>query len=189
MKPTNYIKVGMVTAIACFGTMSTSHAAIAVAWSGGNGSPLSVTFSAPVEFQVTGTPLYEATFLLVGVGDLTSNTIILATGMTYSINGTDFNITGARSGYDSIYDTTANDLIIWGGGPLPTIGDTMILNPGTLTLTGDYAGTPPADGDINMFITNGLGGNISPAGVSVVPELSSALLGGMGLLSLLRRRR
>ena len=185
----NYIKVGMVTAIACFGTMSTSHAAIAVAWSGGNGSPLTVTFSAPVEFQVTGTPYAEmASFLLVGVGDLTSNTVILAAGMTYSINGTDFNITGARSGYVG-YDTTANDLIIWGGGPLPAIGDTMILNPGTLTLTGDYAGAPPADGDINMFITNGWGADISPAGVSVVPELSSALLGGMGLLSLLRRRR
>jgi hypothetical protein len=190
MKPLIHsIQAATIAVIVSFGAVASSDAGVAVTWSGGNGTPLSVTFSSPVQFVITGdTYSYPTEFVMDGVGDLTNSTPTTVHGLTCSINGgPNINITRSRSGWVTM-DVTANDYYFYGT-EAPVLGDTVVLNPGTLTWSSNYTGAPPVNGSVNMFIADYFGRNVTVAGGTAVPELSSMLLGGCGLLSLLRRRR
>ncbi len=178
--------VGGVCSVLFFASMTVGQAAVALTWSGGNGSPLSLTLSSPVAFTATGSSPFIA-FIMPGAGDsFTSFTAV--TGLTYSVNGgSDQAIDSIHSGY-SVGNVVPNDTYIFNGtGAGVIIGDVVTLSAGTLTTTDSFAGAPPSNTSVEMFITDELGVNIG--GGTAVPETSTALLGGLSLLGLLRRRR
>ena len=185
----NRINAGIIAAIATFGAISSSHAAIAVTWAGGNGTPLSVTFYDPVEFKITA-DLTNGTgmFVMQGLGLFTSYQNV--SGLTYSINGgADLSVLTANSGWTGV-DVTMFDTYFFGAATFantPVKGDILILHPGTLIWSQNYAGPAPANGNISMIYTDGVGGQVGVG--TAVPEVSSSLLCGLGMLGLLRRRR
>jgi len=182
----NYLKVGILAGILSFGTISASHAAVSVIWSGGNGSPLSCTFIQPVDFTLSGSISGSYfNFVMQGVGNETSGSVSGVTGsLTYSVDGgSNQSLASIRSGF-SLNDMGPNDLFFWGYAPVST-GDTVVLNAGTLITTNSIAAAPPTNGPVNMILTDGTGSLVG----TQVPEVSTTLLCGLGALGLLRRRR
>ena len=75
------------------------------------------------------------------------------------------------------------------------MGNTVVLQAGTLTTISNFAGAPPAGGSFPTFIADNKGNKLDPVnGVAGVPEPSTwALLGlgvaGLGVVTLRRSRR
>ncbi len=178
---------GGVCSVLFFASMTVSQAAIALTWSGGNGSPLSVTLNDPVTF-VVGTAATQEGFDMVGVGNLGLG-YSSATGLAYSVNGGSnlFIINTISSSGTSGGDVSANDTYFFGDFANLVPGDVVTLNAGTLTTALPFAAAPPSNSSVEMFVFDTVGINIG--GGTAVPEASTALLGGLGLLGLLRRRR
>jgi hypothetical protein len=163
-------------------------------FSGGNGSPLSLTLNQPVVYTITtgfsvgpffifqnvGNPFHGA-----GDGGLHGN-------ISFTING------GASQEIDimnsgvNVGVVTANDLYIFGSEPGANVGDVIFLSAGTLATFGNVAAPPPSNGSYTTFITDGSGNLVSTNGVAVPEPQSAALLvtaGGLGFLFLMRRPR
>ena len=176
-----------------FGAAATSQATVAMSWSGGSGAPLSVTFAYPIVFNVvTAAGVDEGPAVdMVGIGNLFGDIFPSATGVSITINGgSSLSITNWNSGHLGI-DAALTDVYFFGIGAIPgvAVGDVVTVSAGTLTGLDPYAGAAPTTTSTEMYLVNYLGQNISSPGTSVVPEPSAALLGGLGLLGLLRRRR
>jgi len=178
--------------MAFFGTLASGQAAVAVTWSGGNGAPLTLTFSQPIVFNVDVAPGLTAQsplFVVAGAGDLFGGTFPDASGLTYSINGgSDQPISKWNSGLSG-GAVVATDTYFFGVLPGVSIGDVVTLNAGTLTGLLTFAAAPPSQTSADMFLVDSEGTNLSTAGGTVVPESSAAVLGSLSLLGLLRRRR
>jgi len=182
----NYIKAGILAAIVSFITISSTHAAVSVIWSGGNGTPLSCTFSQPALFTISANPVEPGmAFVMPGVGNLLNNRASSVTGnLTFTIDGgVSLPITNIASGFSG-GAVTSNDTL-FGTYATYALGDTIVLNPGTLTTSGNVTAAPPVNGPVDMYIADSNGNNVS----APVPEVSSTLLCGLGALGLLRRRR
>ncbi|MEI7954832.1 MAG: hypothetical protein WCJ66_06665 [Verrucomicrobiota bacterium] len=177
---------GGVCCVLFFACMTASQAAVALTWSGGNGAQLSLTLSDPVVFVVETAATQEA-FDLVGAGNLGLG-FSSATGLSYSVNGgsnrfiNTISSSGASGG--AISD---NDTYFFGDFTSLVLGDVVTLNAGTLTTALSFAGAPPLNSSVEMFLFDSNGTNLG--GGTAVPEASTALLDGLGLLGLLRRRR
>jgi hypothetical protein len=103
-----------------------------------------------------------------------------ASDFAFNGNSIDFLGTGAV-GYYKLFDTSSNNANTWTG---LTVGGTGLITGGLTVsnLTSGFTGNLIMGG-------NSLGGTAGDIYLQVVPEPSAALLGGIGMLFLLRRRR
>jgi hypothetical protein len=126
---------------------------------------------------------------------------LLSTGLTGgggAGSSTTFNLTGLLTNTDYTFYFFNPD---WGNGSTRTglldgsddgVGNTFAVdqNPGTGNNIVQYAYNTGASTTFTMTVTSDTGDTLHKyAFVNVVPEPSTALLGGLGMLALLRRRR
>src|SRR4029077_16184578 len=169
--------------------------AVPVTFSGGSGTPLSLTLTDPVTYLITASvPFGGAPFFIlqnVGSNIFPTSAPLLAGDITFTINGGSPISIGVIT---QIVDLgfpigvlTVNDLLFWAPqGPntvnaIPgvSIGDTIVLSVGTLTTTSDVVAPAPPSGVFNTFITDGNGNLISAP--SSVPDSFSTLWLGLPL--------
>ena len=120
--------------------------------------------------------------------------VLSPNGLSYSLNGGSPAMTSGISFYDNLGasagNITPNDGYLYTAGPALVIGDVFTIKAAIYTIP---AGSPPPEFNLqagqtftgNMFLTNNYGSTLNGA----VPEPSAALLGAIGALGLLRRRR
>ena len=154
-----------------------------LSFSGGNGAPLTVTLNSPVVFTINpGTPDSSAFFTFENVGNIMDMMFGTGSGtLSFSINGGgNVFITNGNSGYSSP-SVTPDDFYVYDNSVFPLVqgNDSITLNAGSWTTTANIAAVAPANGNYEAFITNGSGQRIS-----TVPEPSSIVLLGLGLLTL-----
>lgn len=166
-----------------------AHGQASLTFSGGNGSPFSLTLNQPIEFLIT-TSLPAANgpyFVFQNVGNLGSLGAVSGT-ITFTING------GPSQTINSMQSGIAggaigpNDVFIFGTATSANAGDAVRLLAGTLTTTGNVAAAPPSNGIYNAIVTDNDGTQHSGFGVAVPEPQSGVLLlvGGLSLLFLAR---
>jgi hypothetical protein len=139
-----------------------------------------------------GAPVFD----FQGVGNFFNNSFTPVGGsLFFTIDGgAAKTFTILNSGFTG-GSVAATDAYIYGNGnslPGVAVGDVVVLNAGTLTTTGNFAGALPAGGSFQTFLFDGEGNKLDAVnGVSVpvsVPETSSTLplllVGGAALLGL-----
>ena len=167
---------------------SHAHAQAMLTFGGGNNKPLTLTLNAPVTYKVTTAAANAPFVVFQSVGNVLGS--VPVSGMlTFTINGgaaqmfTYLN-SGASGGGGA---EVPADAFLYGSEPGLAVGDTVVLNAGTLTTTGNFAGAPPASGSFQTFLTDGNDDKLDAVnGVSTAPEpstwaLLSLAVGGLGL--------
>lgn len=166
-------------------------------FSGGNGTPLTITFDTPIVFDVTVAPTREAPFFVIGgLGDLfqTGQRSITSTA-SFDING------GTAYGLDTIgsalsfADLSADDVYLYNSSQVGSystaisLGDRIVLRAGTITTAGNFDGDAPTQGFYDVFMLQNDGAKIS-TGVAIPEPATTALwLGGLGLVGAVIYRR
>lgn len=163
-----------------------------LSFSGGNGSPLSLTLSQPVVYTITTGFSVGPFFIFQNVGDPFHHLGSAVVGnIRFTINGgANYFMDTINSG-ENVGVVTANDLYIFGSEPGANAGDVILLSAGTLTTLANVAAPPPANGSYTTFVTDGSGKLVSTNGIAIPEPRSAALLvaGGLGVLFLVRRPR
>ncbi len=168
--------------------MLPAAAAVSVSFSGGQDLPLSISVNTPATYMVQQASEYVI-FVFDDVGSGANLGLGVSGTITYSVNdgpAMTINLVGGSIGFGAL-DTA--DWYIYSNSPLATPlapGDRVTIHPGTLSTSQNYNGTIPASGSFGTFIA---GGSLEHIGVEIVPEPSAALLGGLGVVGLLARRR
>jgi hypothetical protein len=171
--------------------VSSSAFGIVLSFSGGGGTPLSMTLTSPVSYTITQSAgLGDAPFFVFqGVGNPFGAVITFVSGnITFSVNGGPSRSVFQTASGVPVNDLAANDLYFFGQLPGVSVGNTVILSAGTLTTTSNFAGAAPASGNFQTFIIEGYGAKISTFGTTAggnVPDSGATVaLLGVGLLGL-----
>ena len=189
-------------AVATIGIFSAAPRALAVpiTFSGGSGTPLSLSLAAPISYTINATldPTLGAAagpvFIIQNTGNLSFNNLSFSSSITFSINaGPAQTLSFASSGFSGGV-ITGNDLFFYGSVFGLNVGDVVTLTTGTWTTNNNVAAAAPASGSYTTFITDSFGNLISTNGISgpTVPESLSGLwlaLPVMGMMAMRRRIR
>lgn len=174
-----------------------AHAQANLAFTGGNGTPLTLSLLTPVTYTVTtaGSLNLAPVFVFQSVGNPIGNNITDATGtLAYRINGGAIRTINRINSGVGVGSLSANDTYVFGDLPGVRVGDIVSLLSGTLTTNVNIAAAAPTNGSYTTFLLQGNGGTrLSPDGVAVTaaPEPGSiglVLVGGGGLCAIVRRR-
>ncbi len=168
-------------------------AAVQVSFTGGNGTPLSMTLGSPANYSVTTTAANAPFFVFDGLGDSFVPAGITVSGtITYSINGGAAQTINRLGSGRAANDVTADDAYLFSAAlPGVTAGTTIRLLSGTLTTTANFTGAPPAGGNFPSFIAAQNGNQVSGL-ATAVPEPGTAalvLVAGGGAAWVAFRRR
>lgn len=171
--------------------------AVPVTFSGGGGTPLTLTLSEPVTYQITrAAPTGNAPIFVlqdvaidesgIGLYDLSGN-------VTFSINSgpAQFALPLTSGALLTLVAFGAQNVYLSGSLPGVNVNDTVVISAGTLTTLTPFFAPAPANGDFNTFIADSNGNQISNLGTTNVPDTGSTLmLIGLGLASIgfLRRK-
>ncbi|MEJ7701592.1 MAG: carboxypeptidase-like regulatory domain-containing protein [Pyrinomonadaceae bacterium] len=161
------------------------QAQASLTFSGGNGTPLSITLLRPVTYEISngsclttfGNSNSGPLFLFDEAGNPFGGTLTNFTGsITYSVNGgTAQSITRGNSGTTS-GDRTPNDIFVTGATLQQlNVASRIVLSAGTITTTGNVAAAPPANGNFTTFITNNVSTRCSTNGVSALPPTAASV--------------
>ena len=187
------------------------NAQVALTFSGGGGSPISITFATPINYTIGITPTIAGSnfpyFVFQGVGNLFNNVQFQVTPSAPKFSRVSPNSAGpfstefisAGSASNSL---TSTDLYTgpYGGftglGANMAIGDVFTLSAGTFTTVNNYSGLTTGQvsaltGTYNTILIDLSGHNLG-AGVSAIPEPSTyAAIAGAAMLGLAvwKRRR
>ena len=161
-----------------------AHAQADLTFSGGNGAPLSLELNAPVTYVVTAAPAFGSPqFDLQGVGDVfggNTGGLSLSGTITFTINGgAAQTLSTIRSGFIN-GNVAATDASLFGAEPGVAVGNTVVLDAGTLTTTGNFAGAPPASGSYPTFLVDAYGQRLDVVNGVAAPEPSTWALLGLG---------
>jgi hypothetical protein len=132
-------------------------------FSGGNGTPLSISLQQPVAYTINNSQCALNTsgpiFLFDEAGNPFGSGVFLTGSITFSINGgAPQPIANGNSGVTA-GDVTANDLFIYGQLQSVPNGSTVVLSAGTVTTTGNVVAAPPANGSFITFVVDANTGN------------------------------
>lgn len=166
-------------------------------FTGGNGTPLSITFTTPLSFTITADPEGQNApcFNIAELGDLFNAGWPSATStLQYTING------GAAITPDTINSGWAGggvagtDVYFYSSSGLTSslaINDTIVLSAGTVTSNSDVVALAPTDGNFDVFLSQSYGKIISTGTAIPEPSTVAMWLGGAALLgaALYRRRK
>jgi hypothetical protein len=161
--------------------------AVPVTFSGGGGTPLSFSLSAPVEYTITADPAGNVPlFVFRNVGQLLSGFTITG-NITYSVNSGLAQTLMAAATNTIAGTLTINDLIFYGDFVPLTVGDVVVLSAGTWTTTGNAPGVP-VSGSYDTVLLDGSGVPFSTNGISL-PENFSTLWLALPLVGMFAARR
>ena len=155
-------------------------------FSGGSGTPLTLTLAAPITYTVIqADPNNPIVFLFKGVGNPTNSTFFPVTStITFRVNnGAAQTITNLRSGFSGGV-LAANDLFIFGTYAGINVNDIVTLTAGTVTTNGNVAAAAPAAGSFTTFLTSNSAARLSNDGVAITaaPEPASLALISVGFV-------
>jgi hypothetical protein len=161
--------------------VSAAQAQANLTFSGGNGTPLTITLQQSVSYTINNAQCVSdgPIFIFDETGNPFSIGTQFVTGtISFSINGGAAQaIIRARSGA-TVNNISANDIYIYDAQPGAPSGSTVVLSAGTLRTNNNVAGAPPASGSFTTFITNGTGVRCSTNGVATVTTASSVSISG-----------
>jgi hypothetical protein len=154
-------------------------------FSGGNGTPLSITLLNPVTYDISNGACSDTTstgplFLFDEAGNPFGGTLTNFTGnITYSISGgAAQSITRGNSGTTS-NNRTPNDIFVTGSNLQDVfLGSRVVLSAGTITTTTNVAAAPPANGSFTTFIVSNTSVRCSLNGVSMSPTAATVSISG-----------
>ena len=176
---------------ALFAASPTAHAQANLTFTGGSGTPLTLTLAAPVSYTVTAAGTTAPLLLFQGTGNVFNFSFPSVTGtITYRINnGAMQTISTINSGFAG-NAVAATDTYIFGSFPGVSVNDIVTLASGTLTTTSNVAAARPANGSYTTFLfradTGSDGTRISTNGVAITaaPEPGSLALVGVGFVGM-----
>lgn len=178
------------TTLAVLSSQGAAHAQANLRFSGGSGTPLTITLAAPITYTITTAALGAGNapyFLIQGVGNLIGGGgagVTVTTNITLRINGgAALSLTNVASG-GSGGAVTPSDLITFGSSALPgvNVGDVVTLSAGSMTTTTNVASAAPGTGSFVTFITGVLATRISGNGIAS-PEPGTLALLALGTLA------
>jgi hypothetical protein len=179
-------------AIALAALAPNANAQANLTFTGGSGTPLTITLLNPVTFNMTGTT-NQVIFVLDSVSTVFNGTIGVGGNITFTVNGGPTQMLTSLQGDVNANDVTTDDFALFGGIIPSSAGNTVVLSAGTLTTNQNFASTAPTSGTFTTFIVNNSAQRVSSNGVAVTaPEPGSiglALVGGIGLMGAVVRRR
>jgi len=148
--------------VLCFSKLSATY----ITFSGGNGSPLTITFPSSVTFNVTGNSITSGIYVIRGLG-LSGSSIYGSVSSTVNISKNGGSSLGVPDSISSLYgnsDLQSTDVYFYLFSAVyqsVVSGDTFVLTAGSITTGGNYAAAPPANGDYTMFLSDNYGHKIS----------------------------
>lgn len=161
-------------------------AAVPLTFSGGSGSPLTITLTQPVTYTITTAPAIGVIFDFKSVGNVFGGTLTASGTMSYTVNGgapiaINVGDTGLPTG-----TIAANDLLLFRN-PLPaaSLGDVIVLS-GSVTTAINIPAAAPANGSYSAVLVDPNGAQV---GVGVPEPTALAVLAAGGVALLARRRR
>lgn len=163
-------------------SIATAQAQAHLTFSGGNGTPLSITLQQSVTYTINSSLCSSgngSVFVFDEAGTFSSSDRPPVTGtITFSINGgaaQTFNQIGSDVNLGNV---TTNDIYLLGTFQSVSNGSTVTLSAGTLTTTNNVAVAPFANGSFTTFIVGSLATRCSANGVAVTPTAASVSIAG-----------
>lgn len=192
----------LIRAFLCFAVTAafaaSANGQVYLSFSGGSGSPISMTLAAPIHYTINVAPETSAPlFLFQDVGSMFywpgGGEVLLTGNLRYSVNGVgDYPMTNISSG---VVGGAVGFLDAFlGGGPVEGTsvapGDVITLSSGTITTNHSFAAAVPESRFYQTYLVDGFANRVSDY---TIPEPSTyALFVGLTCISfagLARRRR
>ncbi len=189
----HHLVLALLTGLAAWGVSTSAYGQANLSFSGGSGTPLTITLNQTVTFTIT-TAAANTGVVFQGVGDIFAGGMYRASGsIPYQVDsGFALSLAGFESGFTA-GSITAMDVFAYADNwPAVKVGDVVTLKAGTVTTNSNYTAPAPISGSYDAFIYEEYsGGRVSLNGVSVVPEPSAWAMCSLGasLLALTLRRR
>lgn len=146
-------------------------------FSGGNGTPLSITLQRAITYTINNTQCAASgpIFVFDEAGNPFGSGALITGSITYSFNGGAAQpITNTNSGVIAA-DVTPNDIFVYGSLAGVSSGSTVVLSAGTVTTTANVGAAPPANGSFATFLTNGNGVRCSANGVAAASPTAATV--------------
>lgn len=186
--------------ITAFAITSSLSALTLFSFSGGDGTPLTITIPQDIAFTATSPGVKNPIFRIKGTGvpgddrNVSPNLSGTAAFTIESLTGTISELTTMRNNYDptSIFYPFMGDISFFSySTPPPNNGDSVVLHAGTIITENNFAPEAPADGAYDIYLVDNFSQPISPAGVAIPEPSTFALLAGVAIFgaALLRHRR
>lgn len=176
----------------------TAHAQANLTFTGGSGTPLTVTLATPITYTVTQALNDRLIFAFDAVGGGNFGFSSVTGTLSYRINNGAINTIGFLGNGSTLGDITADYLLLYNESTstILSVNDTVTLTSGTIATNGNIAAARPANVTFTTFLVRSSGGGrVSTNGVATINavpepgEWATMGMAGAGLCGLMVRAR